>query len=182
MNDPNVKAFPIYATAVQASDLSAYGFRSAADIIAESKNNHPDYLIDGKTAYEFRIKPVIDWVDSQMRNRGWSVAGKTDFEKTTIIRQFVEAGLLEEMIGLWRPEFRFTDGDCVPIAEAVYFMMISMNFESFKIAGCTVDVAHAFNAYWDNKARAVRFIDAQFSFGVWNLYVDELAEKRFILD
>jgi len=188
MNDPNVQKQPIYATAKSAADIVAAKptgvsgeWRSAAETIAIQKNTDPDYMIDGQTFYDWRMKPIQEWVDSYVASNRLSYKNKTDYEKTAIIRHVIENGRFEEFIGLWRPGFVFTDGDCVPCAEAIEFLMIAMKFELFASVHCTVNVAHATNAYWDSMAGAVRFVDAGWV-GVWNLFVDELNEKRFILD
>ena len=183
MDDPNVQKHPIYATAGSAVELQAGspGWRSAAEIIAEQKRDHEDYLIDGMTFYEWRMAPIQAWVDSYVSANGLSYKGKTDFEKTAIIRHIVESGRLEELIGLWRPNFQFTTDDCVPLAEAVEFMMIAMDFGMFKSVPCTVNLPHATNGYWDSTVGAIRFIDANLSFDVWNIFVDGLYEKGFKL-
>jgi hypothetical protein len=184
MNDPNVKAYPIYATARSPEEFQKVIYwRSAAEILSGMKNDDPDYMIDGKTAYERRAKPILEWFDAQMKAHGWSIAGKTDYQKTAVIRQFIEAGLMLELINFWRPGFQFTTGDCVPRAEAIKWLMVAMDFRLFSTVGCTVTVAHATNAYWDSESNAVRFIDSPDNgWGVWNLFVDEFDEKGFILD
>jgi hypothetical protein len=110
----------------------------------------------------------------------------TDYEKTAVIRRIIEENRLEGFIGLWRQDFRFGmnpgRGDCVPRSEAVRFLMTAMDFECFRTIGCTVNIAHATNVYWDSSVSAVRFIDAELGFDVWNLFVDEIAERGFILD
>ena len=61
------------------------------------------------------------------------------------------------------------------------WLMIVMDFELFDTIGCVVVRHHSTNAYWDSEVNAIRFVDAELGFGVWNLYVDELDEKNFIL-
>jgi hypothetical protein len=180
MNDPNVKAFLIYATAKSAAELkAALGWQSAAEIIANQKD--PDNTIDGVLFYDLRMKPIQEWVDTYVAANGLSYKGKTDYQKTAIIKHIVESGRFEEFIGLWEPGFKFTSGDCAPRANAVRFLMIAMDFKLFGTVSCTVNVAHATNAYWDSEANAVRFVDSDLGFGVWNLYVDELDEMGFTL-
>jgi hypothetical protein len=193
MDDPNVQIRPIFATARTMEELMASeeqrltvtngGWQSAAEVIASQQNDDPDNLIDGMTAYEYRTVPIRLWLDGFLVTRGLSFEGKTDYEKTAIIRQIIEEGRLEEFIGLWRPDFRFTSGDCVPRSQAVRLLMLAMDFELFRTIGTTVGgVAHATNAYWDSTTNTVRFIDADLGFGVWNLFVDEIATRNFILD
>ena len=112
MDDPNVKAFPIYVTAKNASELKAgdAGWQSAAEIIAAMKNDDPDYLIDGMTVYDRNMPRGKEWLDNYLTRNGLSLSGKTDFQKTAIIRQIIADGLLEEFIGLWQPGFKFTSG------------------------------------------------------------------------
>lgn len=191
MSDPNVKAYPIYATAKTATEFKAGmaeigmgTWNSSTEIIAIQKNDDPDYMVDGMTFYDWRMKPIQEWVDNYLAINGFSYKGKTDYEKTSIIRKMIEDGLLEEFIGLWRPSFKFTEGDCVPRAEAMDFLMIAMDFSLLNSngVGCNAHgVAHATNAYWDSEVDAIRFIDADFGFDVWNLFIDELDEKGFTL-
>jgi hypothetical protein len=191
MNDPNVKAYPIYATAKTAAEFKAgstvFGnWRSSTETIAIQKNDDPDYMMPGPdgtliTFYDWRMKPIQEWVDAYVSANGLSYKNKTDYDKTAIIKHIVENGRFEEFIGLWRPNFKFTSGDCVPRSEAVNFLMIAMEFELFDSVHCTVNEAHSTNAYWDGEINAVRFIDADLGFGVWNLFIDELDEESFIL-
>ena len=183
MNDLNVQKHPIYATAKTIAELrvGAPRWRSAAETIATQKNDDPDYTIDGQTFYDWRMKPIQEWVDSYIASNSLSYKNKTDYEKTAIIRHVIENGRFEEFIGLWRPGFVFTSGDCVPRAEAVDFLMIAMDFQLFAGIHCTWGVAHATNAYWDSTVGAVRFVDAE-SASSWNCFVDELDEWNFILD
>jgi hypothetical protein len=203
MNDPNVQKRPIYATAKTPEELAAASpkgvsgrWRSAAEIIASRKR--PDNFVpvavagrEGVNGYDWGMKPVQEWVDNYLAENGLTYEGKTDYEKTAIIRQICEdggnnnGGRLEEFIGLSRPNFKFGNndiGDCVPRSDAVKSLMIAMDFRLFSVVNCTVDTAHATNAYWDSTAGTVRFVDGNLSGGVWNLYVDELDEKGFILD
>jgi hypothetical protein len=106
----------------------------------------------------------------------------TDYEKTYVIRQIVEDGEFEEFVGQWYPGFRTTGGDCVPRAHAINFIMIAMDFELFRTVGGKVNLSHVWNAYWDSTVGAIRFVDAGLSFDVWNLFIDELDEKGFLLD
>jgi hypothetical protein len=191
MSDPNVQKYPIYATAKSAAEFKAGmaklldvdSWKSAKEIIAEQKNTDPDYMIDGMTFYDWRMKPIVEWLESYLVANNLSYEGKTDYQKTDIIKHVVENGRYEEFIGLWRPGFRFTDGDCVPRSEALRFMMTAMDFALFKTVGCMATEAHATNAYWDSGVGAVRFVDSPDNgFYVWNLYVDELDERGFILD
>ena len=204
MTDPNVKMYPIYATAKSAKEfqtgMAAIGklnWNSAAETVAIQKNEDPDYMIDGKTFYDWRMKPIQEWVDKYLTDNDLSIKGKTDYEKTAIIQQIIldgwhaeqkdgysangNGGRFEEFIGLWRPGFRFSSGDCVPCAEAIRFLMIAMDFRLFDVVSCIVSEAHATNAYWDDSAKAVRFVDAN-SFSSWNCFVDELDEWYFYLD
>lgn len=187
MNDPNVKKYPIYATAKSAEEFKAgsIGWQSAAEIIAHQKS--PDNMIDGQTFYDWRMKPIQEWLDAYVSANGLSYKNKTDYEKTAIIRYLIEdggnhnGGRLEEMIGLWRPDFQFSSGDCAPRAEALQFLMIAMDFQLIKTVSCTWGEAHATNAYWDSTVSAIRFVDAD-SFSSWNCFIDELDEWNFILD
>lgn len=188
MSDPNVKKHPIYVTAKTAEELvkanpngTSGGWRFTAERLAAMKNDDPDYMIDGKTFYDWRMKPIQKWVDAYIAANGLSYKNKTDYEKTAIIKHIVENGRLEEFIGLWRSGFQFTSGDCVPVAEAVDFLMLSMSFELFVGIHCTWGEAHATNAYWDSIAGGVRFVDAG-NLSSWNCFVDELDEWNFILD
>lgn len=187
MSDPNVKKYPIYATAKTAEEFKAgsVGWQSASEIVASQKD--PDNMVDGMTFYEWRMKPIQEWVDAYVSANGLSYKNKTDYEKTAIIRYLLEdggnrnGGRLEEMIGLWRPNFQFSSGDCAPRAEALQFLMIAMDFELIKTVSCIWGEAHATNAYWDSTVGAIRFVDAE-SPGSWNCFVDELDEWNFILD
>ncbi len=196
MSDPNVKAYPIYATARTAAEFQAgmaaagkSNWRSAAETIAIQRNDDPDYLIDGKTFYDWRMKPIQTWVDKYLKDNNISAVDKTDYEKTAIIRKIAEDETrYEEFIGLWRAGFRFArdaagnidpSTNCVPRAEAVKFLMIAMDFKLFDTVGSDI---HAFNAYWDDEAGAVRFIDTYLGANLWNLYVDELDSIGHILD
>ncbi|GHU52516.1 hypothetical protein FACS1894132_02340 [Clostridia bacterium] len=192
MNDPNVKKYPIYATAKNAAEfkagMAAIGktWKSAAEIIANQKD--PDNTIDGVLFYDLRMKPIQEWVDAYVAANGLSYKGKTDYQKTAIIKHVVENGRFEEFIGLWRPGFNFADfnasagGSCVPRSEAVQFLMVAMGFKLLNSVGCMAGEEHVTNAYWDSEANAVRFVDSDLGFGVWNLYVDELDEMGFVLD
>jgi len=193
MNDLNVQIRPIFATARTMEELMASeeqrltvingGWRSAAETRATMHDDHPDRLVDGMTMYEFQLRPIFEWVNNYLAANDIDISSMTDYEKTTVIRRIIEEGRLEEFIGLWRPNFRFTRGDCVPRSQAVSFLMLTMDFELFRTIGTTVGgVAHATNAYWDSTTNTVRFIDADLGFGVWNLFVDEIATRNFILD
>ena len=183
MSDPNVIKRPIYTT-TNMSDLPANSprWKSATEIIAQQKNDDPDYMINGMTTYEWHMMPIVSWVDNYVAINGLSYGDKTDFEKTEVIKHIVNSGRFEEFIGLWRPGFQFTGGDCAPRAEAVHYLMVALNFEMFRTVLCSAGgVAHVTNTYWDSSISAVRFMDAFFS-SVWNVYVDELDEQGFILD
>jgi opacity protein-like surface antigen len=203
MSDPNVQKRPIYATTKTPEELAEANpkgvsgrWRSATEIIESMKR--PDNFVpvalagrEGVNSYDWGMKPVQEWVDNYLVENGLTYEGKTDYEKTAIIRQLCEdggnnnGGRLEEFIGLSRPNFRFGNndiGDCVSRSDAVYSLMIAMDFRLFSVVNCTVGTAHATNAYWDPTAEAVRFVDGNLSGGVWNLFVDELDEKGFILD
>jgi hypothetical protein len=191
MSDPNVKRYPIYATAKSAAafkagmaTLNIVTWQSAAETIKVQSNDHPDYMIDGMTFYDWRMKSIQAWVDNYLSANSLIYKGKTDYEKTSIIRKIDEDGRLEEFIGLWKPGFRFTTGDCVPRSDALNFLMIALDFELFDNVSCTANgIAHATNAYWDSTVGAIRFIDAPSNgFGVWNLLIDEIDERGFILD
>jgi hypothetical protein len=187
MNDPNVQAFSIFATARTAEELRAgdRGWQSAAEIKVDMHDTHPDRLVDGMTVYEWRFKPIFAWVDNYLATNRIDIAGMTDYEKTTVIRQIIEDGRLEEFIGLWQPNFRFGAtgrGNCVSRAHAVQFMLIAMDFELFRLIGGHVNLSHAWNAYWYETVGGVRFVDADLGFGVWNIFIDELAARNFIID
>ena len=139
-------------------------------------------MIGDQTFYDWRMRPIQEWVDNYLAANGLTVRGRTDYQKTAIIRHIIEAGRLEEFIGLWQPGFQFTSGDCAHRSNAVTFLMIALDFELFDSVTGVVSVAHGWNAYWDSTVNAVRFIDAALDFNVWNLYVDELAGKGFIFD
>ncbi|GHV40594.1 hypothetical protein FACS189490_06000 [Clostridia bacterium] len=190
MNDINVCKYPIYATAKSASAFKAgmatldiVGWRSASETIKIQSNDDPDYMIDGKTFYDWRMRAIKTWVDKYLAANSLTYKDKTDYEKTAIIKKIDEDGTLEEFINLWRPSFKFTTGDCGPRAEALNFLMIALDFELFDSVGCTVQLAHATNAYWDSTVGAIRFIDAPGNgWGVWNLFIDEIDERGMILD
>ena len=185
MNDPNVRKHPIYAMAKTIVELrvGAPRWRSAAETIAIQKNTDPDYMIDGKTFYDWRMKPIQEWVDNYVTANGLSYKNKTDHQKTAIIKHVIDNGRFEEFIGLWRPGFRHSDTDCVPRAEGIQFMMVALNFEFFDItSGLSGKSPHAWNGYWDSSVGVVRFLDANPSAGVWNLYIDELDEQGHTLD
>jgi hypothetical protein len=140
-------------------------------------------MIDGKMFYDRRMKPIQEWVDKYLADNGLSIKGKTDYEKTAIIKHVIEGGRFDEFINLWRPRFIFTTDDCVPIAEATHFISMSLDVESCAIVHCVVAKAHAVNAYWDSAMGAVRFIDGNIAGGgVWNVFVDELDEAGYKLD
>jgi hypothetical protein len=204
MSDPNVQKRLIYATAKTPEELAEANpkgvsgrWKSAAEIIASMKR--PDNFVpvalagrEGVNSYDWGMKPVQEWVDNYLAKNGLTYEGKTDYEKTAIIRQICEdggnnnGGRLEEFMGLSRPGFRFGSiddrGDCVPRSDAIYSLMIAMDFRLFSVINCTVNVAHATNAYWDSTTGAVRFVDGNLSGNVWNLFVDELDEKGLTLD
>lgn len=187
MNDPNVQAFPIFATARTAEELRAgsRGWGSAAEVKAEMHDTHPDRLVDGMTVYEWRLRPIFEWVGNYLAMHQIDITGMSDYEKTVVIRQIIEEGRLEEFIGLWRADFRFGAdhrGDCAPRAEAVGFLMTAMDFELFRTVTDRVNLAHGWNAYWDSTVGAVRFIDAGLGFDVWNIFVDELASRTFMIE
>jgi hypothetical protein len=173
MNDPNVQAFPILATARTADELRAgsRGWQSATEIKAEMHDTHPDRLVDGMTVYEWRFKAIFEWVDRYLALNNINIAGMSDYEKTAVIRKIIEEGRLEEFIGLWRPNFRFTNGNCASRAEAVRLLMLAMDFELFRTVSGRVGIAHGWNAYWDSTVGAVRFVDADLGFGVWNAFI-----------
>jgi hypothetical protein len=187
MNDPNVQAFPIFATARTAEELRVgdRGWQSAAEIKVDMHDTHPDRLVDGMTVYEWRFRPIFAWVDNYLATNRITIANMTDYEKTVVIRQIIEEELLEEFIGLWQPGFRHHSRDCVPRAHAIRFMMIAMDFELIKTIGIT-DTAgassHSANAYWDSAIGAARFVDANLSLNIWNIFVDELVSRNFIID
>ena len=189
MNDPNVQKHPIYATARTLEEFRAgvpSRWRSAADIIENTleQSKDPENWIDGVSNYEYRLGPVTRWLDQYLNENGLTYADKTDFEKTAIIKRIIEEGRLEELIGVWEPGFSFsaiTSGHCAYYADAIKFLMTAMDFEFFDIvSGPFAGVVHGWNAYWDSTVSAVRFLDGQFI--VWNVYVDELDEKRLLLD
>ena len=182
MDDPNVKKHPIYATARAGDELRAHNslWMSATERISLHKD--PDNTLEnGLTIYEGRTRLVLEWVDAYLSANGLSYQGKTDFEKTAIIRQIIEEGRMEELIGLWRPNFRFTEGDCGPRSEVITNLMVALDFELFRTIQCDINAAHITNAYWDATVRGVRFVDADLGFDVWNLFVDELYAKGFKL-
>lgn len=198
MNDPNVKLHPIYATAKTAAELQAgsSGWRTAAEIIAEQKRNDPDYLIDGKTFYEWRMAPIVKWLDAYCAENGLSYVGKTDYEKTAIIAHVFASGKSEEFIGLWRNGFAYArdasgnidySKDCVPRAEAQEFMMVAFGFELFQTVTCDTGspLDHAIGVYRDSTVALPRFLDPLNAMGagsgVWNVYVDELDELGYKL-
>ena len=204
INDPNVQKYPFYATVTSPKEFQDamrelnYGmttWQSAAEIVAElhRQGEDPANWINGVPNYESRMKPVQEWVDHYLLENGLTYAGKTDYEKTAIIRQIIEdESLFEEFIGLWKPNYRFTreangltttNGDCAPRATAVQFLMIALDFELFDVVGVNTGLAHGCNGYWDSTVGAIRFLDAHPRIGVWNLYVDELyAQKGWLLD
>jgi len=191
MNDPNVRLIPNFATSTTMEELRAAeearlgvahgGWQSAQEIIAHQR--HPDNMIGDQTFYEWRMVPIQNWVDSYLRTNGIDISNMTDYEKTAVIRRIIEEGHLEAFIGLWRPNFRFGlvagRGDCAPRSEAIHFMMIAMDFELFRQISGSVNLAHGFNAYWDSTVGAIRFVDADLGFDVWNLFVDELDTRGF---
>jgi hypothetical protein len=192
-NDPNVKKYPVYTTAKTAKELQAgsLGWRSAAEIIAEQKRDHEDYLIDGKTFYEWRMAPIIKSWDEWVAANGKSYKGKTDYENAELIYLFFESGKDEEFIGLWRPGFKYAldangnidkSKNCVPRAEAVEFLMIAMGFEMFQTISCDTGspLPHSINAYWDSAEAAPRFLDAGGA-GVRSVYLDDLDELGYKL-
>ncbi|GHU96872.1 hypothetical protein FACS1894208_11980 [Clostridia bacterium] len=182
MNDPNVKKYPIYATAKNVVELKkgTVGWQSASEVIVNQKN--PDNTIDGVLFYDLRMKPVQEWVDNYVAANRLSYKGKPDYQKTEIIRNIIEDGLLEEFINLWDAGFKFTTDDCVPRSRAMEFLMIALDFNFFKTVRCDVwSSDHVTNAYWSEADKTVKFIDAELGFGVWNIYEDELDEQGFIL-
>lgn len=195
MNDPNVQLIPNYANARTSDELRALeearlgiptgGWRSAVEIITQQQNNHPDYMIGSQTFYEWRMMPIRNWVNGYLATNGISVSNMTDYQKTAVIRRIIEDGKLEEFIGLWRPNFRFTQNDCVPRAEAIRFLMIAMDFELIKTINGWVErfsfPAHSWNAYWCSTAGAIRFVDEDLRNGVWNTFADELDALGFAL-
>jgi len=185
MNDPNVQTFPILATARTPEELreGTLGWGSAADTRAIMHDEHPDRLVDGMTVYEWRLRPIFAWMDEYKATRGICIEGWTDYQKTQVIHWVIEDGLLEEFIGLWRPGFRHSPDDCVPRSEGVAFMMLAMDFELYRqISGRHGASPHTINAFWDAEAVAVRFIDANPVVGIWNLFVDELIDRRYTIN
>jgi len=193
MYDRNVLIQPIFATARSALELQSehVSWRSAEEAIARSKREHHDALIDGMTGFEWGLmQQRLDWVNNFMEFRNLSIEGMTDYEKTAIIWRIIDEGLLEEFINIWEPNFRIAGNPnpCVPLARGINSLMVALDFELFRTVGGRVysntprpGVAHAWNAYWDSTVGAVRFLDAQRGFGVWNLFVDELDERGFTL-
>jgi hypothetical protein len=187
MNDPNVQKHPILATARSVDELKASNplWRSAAEIIAElhRQGEDPDNWIDGVPNYEWRMRGIQEWVDNYLATNSISINGMTDYEKTAVIRRIITNDRqIEEFIGLWRPNYQLAIGRCASRSEAIDFLMIAMDFELFRRVNGTVTTAHGWNAYWDGTIGAVRFVDFQTGFDVWNLFVDELAERGFILN
>jgi len=189
MNDPNVKKYPIYATAKSPADLKAVNstWKSAEEIVIALHNTDPDYMIDGEIAYNWRMKSVQEWVDNYLAVNGLTYKDKTDFEKTAIIKQIINDGKMEEFIGIWIPGFTFAEtdkiagGSCAPRADAVSFLMTALDFECFTTIQCVTSGSHAMNAYWDSTVCAVRFLDADPGYGMWNLFVDELNTAGYTL-
>ncbi|MCL2225097.1 MAG: S-layer homology domain-containing protein [Defluviitaleaceae bacterium] len=192
MTDPNVQLIPNFALARTADELRALeeqrlgvedgGWRNAAEVRAAMHDTHPDRLVNGQTVYEWRFRPIFAWVHSYLEHHNADIMQMTDYQKTQEIRAIIEDGLLEEFIGLWHPNFRFGEtpgGDCAVIAEAIYFLMLAMDFELFRIVTGRINLPHGWNAYWDSTVGAIRFVDGNLNFGVWNLFADELSERGF---
>ena len=129
--------------------------------------------------------PIRNWVKNYLATNRIDISQMTDYEKTAVIHRIIDEGHLESFIGLWRPNFRFTQNNCVPRAEAIRFMMIAMDFELIKTINGWVErfafPAHSWNAYWDSTVGAIRFVDADLPNNVWNAYVDELSALGFAL-
>ena len=179
MSDPNVQKFPELTTS--RPDSLSEAWRSAEEVRSFLKQDGLNQLTNGKTLYERCMRPIEEWVDKYMATHGLSVEGKSDYEKTEIIKAITaDASTMEELIQFWEPDFHFSTGDCVVRANAVQFLMVALDFERFRIAVVQFrpDLTHATNAYWDASSGAIRFIDDPGNgWGVWNLFLDELDEN-----
>jgi len=174
MNDPNVKKYPIYTTATTAAEFKAgsVGFQSAAEIVKMMKD---------QAIYDLNFGPGETWLNNYMSTHGLSWSGKSDYNKTAVIKHIVDNGALIDVIRIWDPGFNWAGNDCAPIANAIYSLMGLMDFKLFKTVSCSVNgVAHSTNAYWDDSEKAIRFVDGS-GWGVWNHFVDEINSKGFLL-
>ena len=179
MSDPNVQKHPELTT----STLSGLpgNWRSADEVKATSKRDVPEGQVNGEMFYERCMRPIETWVDIYVSAHNLSVTGMTDYEKSEVVKAIVsDEPALGELIRIWEPGFRFSEGDCVQRARAVQFLMAALDFERFHIVVVQFrpDLTHATNAYWDASSGAIRFIDAPGNkWGVWNLFLDELDEN-----